>query len=72
MLMTEVLADPGVGSRPEQFEVIVVDLLVARGNAAIVLPALALRGVGAGDEGRTVENVLLCSLGLAVCTADFG
>ena len=68
----EALADLGVGSRPEQFEVIVVDFLVARGNATAVLPAFALRGVGAGDEGRTVEDVLLCSFGLAVCTADFG
>ena len=68
----EALADLGVGSRPEQFEVIVVDLLVARGHAAAVLPAFALRGVGAGDEGRTVEDVLLCSLSLAVCAADFG
>ena len=31
-----------------------------------------LRGAGAGDEGRTVEDVLLRSLGLAVCTTDFG
>ena len=31
-----------------------------------------LRGAGAGDEGRTVEDVLLRALGLAVCTANFG
>ena len=31
-----------------------------------------LRGVGAGDEGRTVEDVLLHSFGLAVCAANFG
>ena len=68
----EALADLGVGSRPEQFEVIVVDLLVARGHAAAVLPAFALRGVGAGDEGGTVEDVLLRAPGLAVCAADFG
>ena len=68
----EALADLRVGSRPEQFEVIVVDLLVARRNATAVLPALALRGVGAGDEGGTVENVLLCSLSLAVRAAEFG
>ena len=68
----EALADLGVGGRPEQLEVIVVDLLVARRHAAAVLPAFALRGVGAGDEGRTVEDVLLCSLSLAICTADFG
>ena len=72
MLMTEVLADPGVGSRPEQLEIIVVDILVARRYAAIVLPALALGGVGAGDERGTSEDVLLCSLGLAVRTANFG
>ena len=68
----EALADLGVGSRPEQLEIIVVDLLVARRHAASVLPAFALRGVGAGDEGRTVEDVLLCSLSLAVRAADFG
>ena len=72
MLMTEALADLGVGSRPEQLEVIVVDLLVARRHAATVLPASTLRAVGSGDEGRTVENVLLCSLSLAVCAANFG
>ena len=58
MLMTEVLADPGVGSRPEQLEIIVVDILVARRHAAAVLPALALRGVGAGDERGTVEDAV--------------
>ena len=68
----EALADLGVGSRPEQFKVIVVDLLVARRHAAAVLPAFALRGIGAGDEGRTVEDVLLRAPGLAICTADFG
>ena len=55
----EALADLGVGSRQEQLEITVVDLPVARRHAAAVLPALALRGVGAGDEGRTVEDVLL-------------
>ena len=40
----EAFADLGVGGRPEQFEIIVVDLLVARRHAAAVLPALALRG----------------------------
>ena len=68
----EALADLGVGSWPEQFKVIVVDLLVARRHAAAVLPALALGGVGAGDEGGTVEDVLLRAPGLAVCAADFG
>ena len=62
----------GVGSRPEQLEIIVIDFLVARGNAATVLPALALCGVGAGNEGGTVEDALLRALGLAVCTANFG
>ena len=59
----EALADLGVGSRPEQLEIIVVDLLVARRHAAAVLPAFALRGVGADDEGGTVENVLLYAPG---------
>ena len=68
----EALADLGVGSRPEQLEIIVIDLLVARRYAAAVLPALALRGVGAGNEGGTVEDALLRSLGLAVRAADFG
>ena len=31
-----------------------------------------LRCIGAGDEGRTVEDVLLRALGLAVRAADFG
>ena len=66
------LADLGVGRRPEQFKVIVVDLLVARRHAAAVLPTLALRGVGAGNEGGTVEDVLLRSFGLAVRAANFG
>src|SRR5699024_3510296 len=68
----EALADLGVGGRPEQFEVIVVDLLVARRHAAAVLPAFALRGVGAGDERGTVEDVLLRSLSLAVRSANLG
>ena len=68
----EALADLGVGSRPEQLEIIVIDFLVARRHAAAVLPAFALRGVGAGDEGGTVEDVLLRAPGLAVCAADFG
>ena len=58
MLMTEVLADLDVGSRPEQLEIIVVDLLVARRHAAIVLPAFTLRGVGAGNLGGTVEDAV--------------
>ena len=31
-----------------------------------------LRGAGAGDEGRTVEDVLLRALDLAVHVAGFG
>ena len=31
-----------------------------------------LRGVGAGDEGGTAEDVLLRAPGLAVCAAGFG
>ena len=32
----------------------------------------AHRKAGVGDGGGVVEDVLLCSLGLAVCAADFG
>ena len=66
----ELLSNLRIRLRPEQLEVVVIDLLIATGNASAVSPALSLRRIGARDQRGAIKDAVLISLLLTVRTAD--
>ena len=66
----ELLADLRILLRPEQFKIVVINLLIAARNASAVPPALSLRRIGARDQRGAIKDVVLIPLLLTVRTAD--
>ena len=59
-----------VAGRPDEFEFIIIDLLIAERNGTSVHPLLAAGDVCAGDERGAIEDAILSAFGLTVFTAD--
>ena len=66
----ELLSNLRIRLRPEQLEIVVIDLLIAARNASTVPPALPLRRIGARDQRRAIKDAVLIPLLLTVRTAD--
>ena len=66
----ELLSNLRILLRPEQLEIVVVDLLIAARNASAVPPALSLRRIGARDQRGAIKDAVLIPLLLTVRTAD--